>query len=173
MMADDLETRVRRLEDRVAISEVVIRYGLAVDRRDWAMFERGFTDPVNTGYDSNGVPSGTTSRQDLVALVSTALNGFDTTQHLSVNHVIEFDENDPDRAVCTSSMYAQHLLKGSTNGEYYLLRAIYTDYLRRTPDGWRIEGIDTENRWEEGNLTAVEEAIERSTASGTDTRQWS
>ncbi|HUX50384.1 MAG TPA: hypothetical protein VMW73_06270 [Spirochaetia bacterium] len=38
--------------------------------------------------------------------------------------------------------------------------------MRRTPDGWCIEGIDTENRWEEGNLTAVDEAVERSTAAG-------
>jgi len=167
-MANDIEARIRRIEDRVAIGETVIRYGLAVDRRDWVMFERCFTDPVNTGYNSEGVPSGFTSRKDLVALVSTALNGFTTTQHLSTNHVIEFDEKDPDHAVCVSSMYAQHLLKGSPKGEFYLLRAIYTDYMRRTSDGWCIEGSDTENRWDEGNLMAVEEAIERSTATGAD-----
>jgi len=75
----------------------VIRYGLAVDRRDWAMFERCFTDPVNTGYNSEGVPSDVTARKD------------------------------PDCAVCISSTYAQHLLKGSPNGEFYLSQAIYAD----------------------------------------------
>jgi hypothetical protein len=164
---DDLEARVRRLEDRVSIGECVIRYGLAVDLRDWEMFAGVFTDPINTGYDSEGVPSGTTTRNDFVARVATALNGFTTTQHLTPNQVIEFDPDDPDRAVCISSMYAQHLLEHSPNGDYYLLRAIYTDYMRRTSKGWRIEGIDTRNRWEEGNLAAVDEAIERSKAAGT------
>ena len=166
-MDGDLEARIRRLEDRIAISERVIQYCLGVDRRDWTMFDRCFTNPVNTDYDARGVPSGTVTRADLVAMVSTALDGFTTTQHLSTNHVIEFDPDDPDRAVCTSAMYAQHLLEGSPNGEYYLLRAIYTNYMRRTPDGWRIEGIETEKRWEEGNRASVEEAIERSRAAGT------
>lgn len=160
---DDLAARVRQLEDRAAISETVVGYGLTVDRRDWSGFARCFTDPVLTDY-QQGRPTGLTSRADLVDLVSEALDGFTTTQHLSTNHVIVFDAVDPDAAVCTSAMYAQHLLEGSPNGDFYLLRALYTNYLRRTADGWRIEGIDTEGRWEEGNLTAVEEAIQRTRA---------
>lgn len=58
-------------------------------------------------------------------------------------------------------MYAQHLLEASLAGTYYLLRARYSDGLIRTPDGWKIESITTTNRWEEGNLNAVAEAIER------------
>jgi hypothetical protein len=161
---EELGERLRRLEDRAAISETVVSYCLTVDRRDWAAFTRCFTDPVLTGY-REGRPTGSTSRADLVALVSEALDGFTLTQHLSTNHVISFAEDDPDGAVCTSAMYAQHLLEGSPNGDYYLLRALYTNYLRRTADGWRIEGIDTERRWEEGNLTAVDEAIQRTRSS--------
>ncbi|GAA2756732.1 nuclear transport factor 2 family protein [Actinopolymorpha rutila] len=157
---DDLATRVRRLEDRAAISETVINYCLNVDRRDWATFTRCFTDPVLTEY-HDGRPTSSTSRAGLVALISEALDGFTLTQHLSANHVITFDTADPDLATCVSTMYAQHLIQGSPNGEFYLLRAIYTNHLRRTSEGWRIEGIETERRWEEGNLTAVDEAIQR------------
>ncbi|MBA8793440.1 hypothetical protein FHX74_001045 [Friedmanniella endophytica] len=160
---DDLEARIRRLEDRAAISETVINYGLAVDRKDWVAFARCFTDPVLTGY-QDGEPTGSTRRSALVAMVAEALDGFGLTQHLSTNHVITVDPDDPDRATCTSAMYAQHELPGSPNGEFYLLRAIYTDFMRRTDEGWRIEGIDTENRWEQGNLTAVDEAIARTRA---------
>lgn len=157
---DDLASRLRRLEDRADISEVVIRYCLTVDRKDWTAFGQCFTDTVLTGY-QGGKPTGSTSRAELVGVISEALDGFDLTQHLSTNHVITFDADDPDRAVCTSAMYAQHQLVGSPNGEDYLLRAIYTNHLRRTDRGWRIEGIWTERRWEDGNLTAVQEAVQR------------
>ena len=98
-----------------------------------------------------GAPAATVSRADLVERVSTALDGFTVTQHISPNHVIEFDPSDPDRATCYSYMYAQHLLRGSANGEFYLLRGSYANYMRRTEDGWRIERIIQHRSWEDGN----------------------
>jgi hypothetical protein len=100
----------------------------------------------------------------LVALVSTALSGFTATQHISPNHVIEFDASDPGRAICHSYMYAQHLLRGSENGEFYLLRGSYTNHMLRTADGWRIERIIQRRSWEYGNTSVVAEAIARSQA---------
>lgn len=163
-MTTDLDSRVRRLEDRTLISEQVIKYALGVDRRDWDMFASCFTDPVYADFPGGGTPAATVSRADLVKRVSTALNGFTATQHLSPNHVIEFDSGDPDRAVCYSDMFAQHLLAGSDNGEYYLLRGSYTNHMLRTAQGWRIERIIQHRSWEYGNKTAVAEAIARSQA---------
>jgi hypothetical protein len=48
-LTEDLESRVRRLEDRALISETVIKCAVAVDRRDWAMFA-DLTDPVHADY---------------------------------------------------------------------------------------------------------------------------
>lgn len=157
-MRTDLETRVRRLEDRALISEQVINYAVAVDRRDWRMFAACFTETVHTDYGGDVAVLG---RDELAANVSKVLDGFAVTQHLSPNHLIEFDDDDPDRAVCRSYMYAQHLLEGSENGEFYLLRGSYTAHLRRVPEGWRIEKLIQHPSWEEGNTGAVEEARER------------
>jgi hypothetical protein len=154
MAVVDLEGRVRRLEDHQAIVDVVIRYCVAVDRKDWAMFADCFAPTVRSD-------SGEFSREDFVAIVEGALPGFRCTQHLSTNHVVTFDQLDPDRATCESDMYAQHYLEESAGGTYYLLRARYRDELIRTAGGWKIELITTTNRWEEGNLNAVVEAIER------------
>jgi hypothetical protein len=159
-----LESRIRQLEDRTQISEQVIRYAMGVDRRDWAMFADCFTDPVHADFSGGGAPAATVSRADLVERVSTALDGFTVTQHISPNHVIEFDPSDPDRATCYSYMYAQHLLRGSASGEFYLLRGSYANYMRRTDDGWRIERIIQHRSWEDGNTGAVAEAIARSQA---------
>ena len=160
-MTTDLESRIRQIEDRTQISEQVIRYAIGVDRRDWAMFAGCFTDPVYADFSGGGIPAATSSRADLVARIATALNGFTATQHISPNHVIEFEASDPDRAICHSYMYAQHLLRGSSNGEFYLLGGSYTNHMLRTPEGWRIERIIQHRSWEYGNTNAVTEAIAR------------
>jgi SnoaL-like domain len=156
----DLEARIRRLEDRVQISEQVIRYAMAVDRRDWAMLGRCFTEPVHADFTELGSLAADFARDDLVGLISGAISGFTATQHLSPNHVIEFDVDDPGRAVCYSSMYAQHYLAGA-QGDFLLLRGSYDNHLRRTPDGWRIERLIQHVSWPEGNENAVAEARDR------------
>ena len=140
-MHTDLESRIRQLEDRALISERVIKYAVAVDGRDWEMFADCFTDPVHADYSENGRPAADFARDDLVGIVREALSRFTATQHLSPNHLIEFDENNPDRAICHSYMYAQHHLERPEGNEFVLLRGSYTNHMLRTSDGWRIERL--------------------------------
>lgn len=163
-MTTDLEARIRRLEDRVHIVEQVTRYAISVDRRDWEMFATCFTDPVHTDYSELGSAAGSFAREEVVRRVSQALDGFTATQHISPNHVVEFDRSDPDRAICHSYMYAQHLLEGSEGGDFYLLRGSYTNHMLRTPDGWRIERVIQHVGWADGNGNAVAEAMARTRA---------
>jgi hypothetical protein len=165
-MTTDLEARIRRLEDRVEISEQVIRYAMGVDLRDWGMFADCFTDPIYADYAAGDSAAGAVARDELVARIAGILDEFTATQHISPNHVIEFDEGDPDRATCHSYMYAQHLLEGSEHGDYYLLRGSYTNHMLRTADGWRIERIVQHPSWSDGNGRVVAEAIARSQARG-------
>ncbi len=91
---------------------------MAVDRRDWAMLGRCFTDPVHADFTEAGSVAADFARDDLVGWISGAISGFTATQHLSPNHVIEFDVDDSGRAVCHSSMYAQHYLAGARGGGF-------------------------------------------------------
>jgi ketosteroid isomerase-like protein len=149
-MTTDLEFRIRRLEDRALISERVIKYAVAVDRGDWKMFADCFTDPVHTDYSENGMPAAVFARDELAGIVRGALSRFTGTQHLSPNQLIEFDENDDDRAICYSYMHAQHRLE---DGDVFLLRGAYTNHMLRTSDGWRIESLIQHVSWSEGNKT--------------------
>jgi hypothetical protein len=160
-MKDDLAFRLTQLEDRAEISETITKYAIGVDRRDWEMFGAVFDDTVWTDFSAGGVPAQEFTRDALVAMTRSVLDGFAETQHISPNHVIEFDAIDPDIAVCHSYMFAQHLLETSPNGTYYLLRGSYTNTMRRTPQGWRIARIIQYRSWEDGNLGAVAEAAER------------
>ena len=104
-MSTDLESRIRRLEDRALISERVIRYAMGVDAsRLAAVFAECFTDPVHADFSASGVPAADFARDNLVEMVRVPLSGFTATQHLSPNHVIEFDEHDPDRASVTPTI---------------------------------------------------------------------
>ena len=150
-MATDIGARIRRLEDRALISEQVIRYALAVDRRDWKMFAGCFTDPVHADYSENGLAAADFTRDDLVAIVRDAVIGYTATQHLSPNHVIEFDDSDPDRAICHSYMYAQHHDEDSDGGDLFLLRGSYTNHMLRTSDGWRIERLVQHVSWRDNH----------------------
>ncbi|MEY2434039.1 MAG: hypothetical protein QOC92_3764 [Acidimicrobiaceae bacterium] len=146
-MTEDLESRVRRLEDRAVISETVTKYAIAVDRRDWKMFADCFTDPVHADYSENGLPAADFARDELVGIVRDAVSGYSATQHLSPNHVIEFDDHDPHRAICTSYMYAQHHLDTPETSEFLLLRGSYTNHMVRTADGWRIARLVQHFSW--------------------------
>jgi hypothetical protein len=72
-----------------------------------------------------------------------------------------FDADDSGRAVCYSSMFAQHYLAGGRDGSFFLLRGSYDNHLRRTPDGWRIERLIQHVSWPAGNENAVAEARDR------------
>jgi SnoaL-like domain len=148
-VTDDLESRVRRLEDRALISEVVTRYAIAVDRRDWTMLADCFTDPVHADYSENGLAAADFVRDELVAIVRDAVSGYTATQHLSPNHVIAFDDDDPDRAICTSYMYAQHHVDTSEKSAFLLLRGSYSNHMVRTADRWRIERLIQHIGWRE------------------------
>jgi hypothetical protein len=144
-----------------------LKYAISVDRRDWTMFADCFTDPVYADYSElSGQPAATAPRDDFVAGVAAVLNGFTRTQHISPNHIVEFDEAEPDKATCHSYMYAQHYLEGSEGGDFYLLRGSYENVMTRTSDGWRIEKIVQHVSWSDGNDDAVAEAASRVEARG-------
>ena len=154
-MTTDLESRIRRLEDRALIGEQVIRYAVAVDRRDWEMFADCFTDPVRADFSENGMPAADFARAELVGIVRAALGKYTATQHLSPNHLIEFDDDDPDRATCHSYMYAQHLIGSSEARAFFLLRGSYTNHMVRTADGWRIASLIQHVSWSEGDQSRI------------------
>ena len=151
-MTTDLTSRVRQLEDRNAISERVIKYAMAIDRADWDLFASCLTDPVHIDFSEAGMPAQDFPRDEFVGFTRNSLGSFTALQHLSPNHVIEFSATDPDRAICTSYMYAQHYLAGAEGGDFFLMRGSYTNHMLRTPDGWRIESLTQHVSWTEGNM---------------------
>ncbi|WP_193337833.1 nuclear transport factor 2 family protein [Devosia beringensis] len=149
-MSLDLAQRLQRLEDRHTISERVITYATSIDAGDWAGFGACFTDSVHVDFSAAGMPAQDFDRTDFVAFASAGLSGFKARQHLSPNHVITFDPVDPDRATCTSYMYAQHYQPGAASGPVFVMHGSYINALRRTTAGWQIEALTQLVSWMDG-----------------------
>ncbi|MCA2216974.1 nuclear transport factor 2 family protein [Jidongwangia harbinensis] len=155
MHTDDLEARIRRIEDRHAIIDTVVAYAVAIDEADWAGFASTMTDPVHIDFSEAGLPAADLPRDQFVGFASGALAGWTARQHLSPNHRVVFDGMDPDKATCYSYMYAQHYKKGAPGGEFYLMRGSYDNELVRTADGWKIAALTQHVSWLEGNPDAA------------------
>ena len=157
---DDLAARIQRLEDRNAIIDVVIKYATSIDAADWDGYASIFTDPVHIDFSDAGLPPADFPLDQFIGFAKQGLEAWDARQHISPNHVVEFDGADPGKAVCRSYMYAQHYKKGAPGGEFYLMRGSYDNHMVRTAHGWKIASITQHVFWLEGNPNAAQETAQ-------------
>jgi hypothetical protein len=138
----------RDVQDRAAIIDVVTRFAVSLDHRDWAGLRACLADEVELDYpDSVGVA--TVAGDDLVATARRFFGRLDATQHVSANHQVAIDG---DRASCTSTLLAQHFLAGCDGGETQRQVGYYVNDLARGADGgWRIARSAQRVSWSDGN----------------------
>jgi hypothetical protein len=70
------------LVDRTHIIELVNRFGMSIDLRQWETMQSLFTNPTEFDYSSIGVASGLISPEEIVNTARHDLSGFQATQHL-------------------------------------------------------------------------------------------
>ncbi len=151
MHQDDLQL----LLDKQAISEVLFNYSAGCDRRDWDLFRACFCDEVEIDLSSwNGNPPATLPADTWVEGVRMGLSGFDETQHLSSNHLIQVSG---ENAHATSNVQASHALAG----ERVVLGGWYDTDLVRGDGGWRIARSRLNVSWREGREELFAEAAAR------------
>ena len=147
--------QVQTLIDKQAISEVLYRYAAGCDRRDWDLFRACFCDEVEIDLSSwNGNPPAVLPLETWVAGVRAGLSGFDATQHLSGNHLVEVDG---DRAHATSNVQASHRL----GDERVVLGGWYDTRLLRQEGQWRIARSALNVTWRSGSEELFARAAER------------
>jgi len=135
------------LADRLAISDVLVRYGTAMDTRSWSLLDECFTPDAVLDYDTSGVFHGVA---EFVEHADAGLRRIKSTQHYVVNHVVTLDG---DHATATSYALAQHV---HTAGDgLFSLGGVYHDDLVRTASGWRIERRRFVSSWSSGELRSV------------------
>ncbi|RWO34990.1 MAG: nuclear transport factor 2 family protein [Mesorhizobium sp.] len=142
-------------EDKTAIAEAVAGIGLYADLREWDRVKSYFTTRVTTDYTSLfGGEAATSDRDALIAQWQGLLPGFDATQHLITNIVVEGAGND---AVARSHVRASHWI----DTRFWTVGASYLHRLVRTPEGWRVSAISIHRLYEEGDRAVLAAAANR------------
>jgi len=128
---DTLEQRLQRLEDRVAIEELIARYGLVMDDRDMAAMPGLFTTDVHI-LSRDGVMDAR-GRDAAVALYQGRFAVLGPSYHFTHDRIITFGD-DPDEATGMVLSHAEMQRKGEP-----MLAAIrYSDRYRREAGAWRF-----------------------------------
>lgn len=141
--------RVQELTDRLDVAEVLARYCVALDTRDWDLLEQVFAVDAACDYGSIGTPQGIPA---ITAAIRGTIADLDATQHLTGNVLVEIDG---DRATASCYLISQHVRRGQVGGEEYMIGGRYHDELVRTPPGWRIRTRRLDRMWTSGNRDVV------------------
>jgi ketosteroid isomerase-like protein len=129
---DALESRIRRLEDRCEIGELVTRYCLAMDNRDVAVIPELFTADA-TVRSLDGVMNAV-GRDAVVQMFLGRFTVLGPSNHVTHDRLVNFAANDPDEAQGLVLSHAEMQRKGQP-----MLTAIrYADRYRRDAGRWRF-----------------------------------
>ncbi|MCZ8130918.1 MAG: nuclear transport factor 2 family protein [Steroidobacteraceae bacterium] len=132
MTDTSLERRIRRLEDRVEIGELIARYGLAMDGRDLDEIEAIFTpDAVLRSRD--GVMNAR-GREAIVLLYRGRFTVLGPSNHFTHDRIVTFDANDPDLARGLVVSHAEM----NRNGRGMIAAIRYADVYQRHEGAWRF-----------------------------------
>jgi ketosteroid isomerase-like protein len=127
-MSEDLERRLRRVEDRIELSDLVATYGRAVDDRDVDLLESLYTE--DAVFDS--VMGPVRGRKEVVEYYLGRMRMYGPSFHIPHSQTVEFEGDDEARGVVTA-----HAELGMPDGAFWIgLR--YHDHCVREESRWRF-----------------------------------
>jgi hypothetical protein len=150
---------LKELADRMAITDLILKYATGIDTRDWALFRSIFADELFMDFSSySGAPGANMTADQWVAGCQRMLPGFDATQHSLSNFVYDIRG---DEATVTVYMQAEHFIANTLGDASHTLGGYYVHRLRRGTDGWRIHATTLKVLWSRGNRHVYQLAAER------------
>lgn len=143
---------LQQFVDRSAIIDILNRFVLSIDRRDWKTMRDCLCDEINFDYSALNASMPQTA-DGLVKQVQQDQSNFKAVQHSTTNHQVNLNG---DIAECTANVRAQHLLAGDRPNRFWTVIGRYTYSLSRTATGWKIQKCIIHVYWTEtdGKLEA-------------------
>jgi ketosteroid isomerase-like protein len=127
-----LEARIRRLEDREEIGELIARYGLVMDNRDMEALPALFA-PGAVVRSLDGVMNAK-GHEAITELFRGRFKVLGPSNHFTHDRILTFDEGDPDRA---SGLVLSHA-EMNRLGQAMITAIRYHDEYRRHEGRWRF-----------------------------------
>lgn len=116
--------------EKLDITEVLVRYATGIDRRDWPLFRTVFTTDCVLDYGDIGTWQGVDVVTEFMDQAH-AMAGH--TLHRLTNHAITLDGD-----TATARTYVDGLIMAADNASGVNAIGFYDDELVRTSAGWRI-----------------------------------
>jgi ketosteroid isomerase-like protein len=129
----DSEELVAVIADRMAITDVVVRYFELVDAKGWEHMHEVFTDDTTTRWTPDSLVEG---RAQIVGAMQHMVG---SAEIVTYHHVASMSPVvDGDTAEVVVRVRAMHHGVGPRAGKFYESLGIQPTRLVRTPEGWRI-----------------------------------
>jgi len=142
---------LQQISDRIEIGDLLVRYTVAIDRKDYALLDTCFLPDAHLDYTSAGGIAGDYPK--VRAWLEAALAPFPMTVHYVTNSVVELDG---DRATArTAVLNPMGFQNPDGTLHQFTVGAYYDDELTRTPDGWRIARRVEESAFMDGELPSA------------------
>ena len=152
------DSLIKLTANKLAIIELLNQFGIAIDLRDWDSFRGLFADSVQFDYSSIGEVAGILQPDDIANTARQDLGGFEVTQHLITNHLIEIEEN---TATCNAHVRAMHLLPNETREPLLEIGGYYTAGLICLNSNWKIKSWKFSILWSRGDFELFNMAKEK------------
>ena len=134
--------------DREKAVELLNRFGITIDRRDWNSYTRLFANSVEFDYSAIGNASGTFSPKEITQNARGFFSSLDATQHAITNHQVDVKEKD-----CYFQVYvrAMHFLEKADGEPWFEIGGYYDGKLIRQDAEWKISQWKFSVYWSRGN----------------------
>ena len=140
----------QELADRAEIHDVIVRYGWAIDTKDWALLDTCFTADAEVDYSSNpGRQEGPVPADPIVAREDDLGVPRDPAPDVEHRRAARGRSRDRARTMVTNPQGAA-TREGPLH--FFYVGGRYDDDFVRTPDGWKIAKRVETTLWFEGTL---------------------
>ena len=139
---------LEEISDRIQINDLLIRYTVALDTKDWELLDTCFTPDAQVDYTTSGGTKGV--YPEVRKWLEKALAAFPMTQHFISNSTVEI-EGDRARAR-TYVINPMGFPKEDGSLHIFTVGAYYNDELVCTDAGWRIAERFEEQAFLDGTL---------------------
>lgn len=139
---------LEQISDRIQIDDLLTRYTVAIDTKDWELLDTCFTPDAEVDYTTSGGIKG--AYPEVRAWLAKALAAFPVTQHFISNSVVELRG---DRASAKTYVYNPMCTDKPGGGHHvFNVGAYYIDELVYTDAGWRIAKRFEQQAFFDGSL---------------------
>lgn len=149
----DDQQMLHELWDRQEISDVMLRFGRALDLHDWDMYSATLADPFEVDfYDLTGMKPAITTPAIWAAFASACLHRL-TVMHQYSNFHINVNGDVADGVFYHVS---RHRFPNRHGDDHYVQYGWYENRFARQEDGWKITYLKHGFQWCDGNPNLID-----------------